>query len=297
MYPDLHPADNQIAIRFGKNVPWLNNRYVIYRQNTTTMAFDSIGYTDTEEYVDKGLANGYTYTYRVKAYGYRQIKQLTYQTLNWSHINSSAALDTTPSCPPVLTDTTLCDSLINRLTWTNPNHTCANDVVKYNVYYKPKTTDDFSLLATIDNPNDTIYRHHLSEISEGFYVVTAVDSFKNESIYSNMVQTKKCGGYSLPNVFTPNNDGFNDIYKSINPQHYVEKVDMKIFNRWGKLVFHTTDPDINWDGRDQETKQYVSPGVYYYFCDVYEPSVVGIYLHNLHDLVYVFYKESTKPAK
>ena len=67
---------------------------------------------------------------------------------------------------------------------------------------------------------------------------------------------------------------------------------MKIFNRWGKLVFQTTDPGINWDGRDQETKQFVSTGVYYYFCDVYEPTITGIWLHNLHDLVYVYYNKS-----
>ena len=125
----------------------------------------------------------------------------------------------------------------------------------------------------------------------GCYAVTAVDSFANESLKNEDCITN-CSPYSLPNVFTPNNDNVNDVYKANNPDEYVQKVDMKIFNRWGKLVYHTTDPDINWDGRDQETKQLVSTGVYFYICDVYEPIITGIYLHNLHDFIYVYYNKS-----
>lgn len=55
----------------------------------------------------------------------------------------------------------------------------------------------------------------------------------------------------LPNAFTPNNDGLNDILKV---EHSIgvlpDGFDFKIFNRWGKLMFQTKDINIGWDGRD-----------------------------------------------
>jgi hypothetical protein len=50
---------------------------------------------------------------------------------------------------------------------------------------------------------------------------------------------------------------------------------MKIFNRWGNLVFTTSDPEINWDGRDKYTHSPCSDGVYYYICDVYVNALCG----------------------
>jgi len=296
MYPDLYPSDNQITVRFAKNVPWVNTRYIIYRKNMQTLDFDSIGFSDTEEYIDKGLANGQTYSYRVKAYGYRQLNNLIYNTLNWSHVNSSIPLDTLKPCAPNLSVNSLCDSLLNVLTWTNPNHSCADDVVKYNVYYKPTIENQFTLLTTIVNLNDTVYRHQMDGIPSGCYAVTAIDSFNNESALNNQICVDICSGYKLPNVFSPNNDGVNDMYISHNPNNYVKQVDMKIFNRWGKIVFQTSDANINWDGRDKETKKFVASGVYFYICDVYEPRITGkLEVRNLRDFIYVYYNTSDKP--
>ena len=50
---------------------------------------------------------------------------------------------------------------------------------------------------------------------------------------------------------------------------------MRVYNRWGGLVFETTDPDILWDGRDLSGKD-VSDGTYFYVCKVFEQRVQGI---------------------
>ena len=64
---------------------------------------------------------------------------------------------------------------------------------------------------------------------------------------------------------------------------------MKIFNRWGKLVFRTSDPAINWDGKDMQSKQFVSTGVYYYLCDVYEQSALGgLEVRNMTGFIHVY---------
>ncbi len=50
----------------------------------------------------------------------------------------------------------------------------------------------------------------------------------------------------LPTAFTPNGDDNNDVF--IVRGKDIIKIDLKIFNRWGQLVFHSKDPYLGWDG-------------------------------------------------
>jgi gliding motility-associated-like protein len=72
-----------------------------------------------------------------------------------------------------------------------------------------------------------------------------------------------CPTYELPNIITPDFDGLNDILKPF-PYRSIESIDFKIFNRYGTLLYETTDPDILWNATDQKTKNLVSSGTYYY---------------------------------
>ena len=51
----------------------------------------------------------------------------------------------------------------------------------------------------------------------------------------------------IPNAFTPNGDGINDHFK-IRVTGYFKSDGLKIFNRWGQLVFETRDLSNEWDG-------------------------------------------------
>lgn len=75
--------------------------------------------------------------------------------------------------------------------------------------------------------------------------------------------------YELPNVFTPNGDGINDVFipRNITPD-LITYVKMHIFNRWGRTVYDTDDIFINWNGRVGGNGQPCSPGTYFYVCDV-----------------------------
>ncbi|NQX97137.1 MAG: gliding motility-associated C-terminal domain-containing protein, partial [Flavobacteriales bacterium] len=84
-----------------------------------------------------------------------------------------------------------------------------------------------------------------------------------------------CFVYRLPNVFSPDNDGRNDVFIPF-PYRFVESVEMQIFNRWGNLVFHTIDPDILWKGINQENDKECSDGTYFYTCMVNEFCLDGI---------------------
>jgi len=56
-----------------------------------------------------------------------------------------------------------------------------------------------------------------------------------------------CNFYEIPNVFTPNNDNFNDRLVA-RTSGLVEKINFKLFNRSGLLIFSTDRPKIDWDG-------------------------------------------------
>ncbi|MEQ8910144.1 MAG: gliding motility-associated C-terminal domain-containing protein [Vicingaceae bacterium] len=64
----------------------------------------------------------------------------------------------------------------------------------------------------------------------------------------------------LPNAFSPDQDGHNDTFGAVglNATNYK----LRIFDRWGKLLFETKDVHQKWDGTYQGKK--VSEGVYVY---------------------------------
>ncbi len=60
------------------------------------------------------------------------------------------------------------------------------------------------------------------------------------------------------NVFTPNGDGYNDLFKPYSENINSEGFSLTIYNRWGRKVFETRDPKIYWDGTN------FSQGTYFY---------------------------------
>jgi len=55
----------------------------------------------------------------------------------------------------------------------------------------------------------------------------------------------------LPNAFTPDGDGLNDVFKAIGQPDNLSSFSMTIFNRWGQMVFESSDISLGWDGTYQ----------------------------------------------
>lgn len=68
----------------------------------------------------------------------------------------------------------------------------------------------------------------------------------------------------IPNVFSPNNDGFNDIFYF--PNTNVTDLKCKIFNRWGQFIYEFSQVNGSWDGRTN-TGTICPEGTYYFIVD------------------------------
>ncbi|MBU8893726.1 MAG: gliding motility-associated C-terminal domain-containing protein [Bacteroidales bacterium] len=292
IFLELTPSDNKVEMDIHKNTPWYDNEYVIYRLNNTTLVFDSIDYTTSRNYSDDELKNGKSYCYKIKSIGVYKIDTQEYPTINWSHENCRTPNDYQRPCPPSLNVRSSCDSLKNILNWNNPNLSCADDVVAYKIYYTNSTESTPDSIVRIEGAENTFFEHFPESSMGGCYAVAAVDSFNNESELSVIQCVDNCSYYKLPNVFSPNGDGINDIFIADNPLSFVEKVDMKIFNRWGELVFQTQNPLIEWDGKTNKSNEDVPTGVYYYICDIWESRISGLEVRIATGFIHVYTNSS-----
>ncbi|MFN7014039.1 MAG: gliding motility-associated C-terminal domain-containing protein, partial [Bacteroidia bacterium] len=75
----------------------------------------------------------------------------------------------------------------------------------------------------------------------------------------------------MPNIFSPNGDGSNDVFKPIpydkdakpDGTRNITEYSLQIFDRWGNMVFETNDFSTGWDGKRKNGSQ-ASDGVYYW---------------------------------
>jgi gliding motility-associated-like protein len=66
----------------------------------------------------------------------------------------------------------------------------------------------------------------------------------------------------LPNAFTPDGDGLNDVFKpAVKTPEFLKEYEMTIYDRWGQLMFITQDYLSGWRGKDHKNRD-CSEGVY-----------------------------------
>jgi gliding motility-associated-like protein len=97
--------------------------------------------------------------------------------------------------------------------------------------------------GTTANTNSII----MYPVHDTIYCVIASN---NNDCYDTACVNIKVKGVStlyVPNAFTPNGDGLNDVFYI--PYTHMEKFHMTIFNKWGDLLFETYDITVGWDGK------------------------------------------------
>ena len=112
--------------------------------------------------------------------------------------------------------------------------------------------DNHLLRPTVNPPAATKYILNVSS-SDGCGIASDTMNIK---VYSTLY---------IPNAFTPNGDGINDTW-SIPALGGYPNFDLFVYNRYGQIVFHTSNNNIPWDGKYKGQNQ--PQGTYVYFIDL-----------------------------
>jgi hypothetical protein len=277
-------SDKSAILNWNFQTTWENYGFTVYRKNNAGI-FDSIGFTKIKSFTDLNLTNGKSYCYLIKSWGTYGVSGLPDPILNFSQEICITPKDNVAPCPPILKVNNFCQTGIypdcdeisstgNELNWSKTKDCTDNDIAGYYLYYSDGPGKTETKVKTINGANISNTRHAPQNGLAGCYRLTAFDANGNESKPSEQVCSVNCPVYELPNAFTPNGDGKNDLYTP-RKSCFIVSVDFKVFNRWGQLVFQTTEPAINWDG-NQLQGQKLPSGTYYYVCKVFEKGTEGI---------------------
>lgn len=150
----------------------------------------------------------------------------------------------------------------NGLSWT-PFALNFAQATQYTIWRKPKDGGSFTSIATLD-PTVLEYDDDYNSIQgdpgqqcyriEASYTITLpapVNKTLTLSSFSNTVCIEPLARVYLPNTFMPN--GLNSTFKPTILAAEVANYTLHIVNRWGEVVFTTTDPAEGWDGRVRNT--------------------------------------------
>ena len=126
-------------------------------------------------------------------------------------------------------------------------------------------TCQWSPVTGLNNPN--IFNPFATPDTTTTYYVTVTDSngctnTDSVTVFVNPKIEIKCGNIYVPNAFSPNGDGQNDIlYVRGN---CIKEMTFTIYDRWGEKVFETTDITKGWDGKHKGKEMNAAIFVYYF---------------------------------
>lgn len=117
----------------------------------------------------------------------------------------------------------------------------------------------FLLILLVFLSSESIAQNYVK--GKEIYRVIAIKHGQTEiESVSNTAEAIKSTTTYLPNAFSPDGDGINDDFGFIGEN--VENYALKIYNRWGELLFQTNDIPKKWDGTYKG--EIVAEGVYVY---------------------------------
>jgi gliding motility-associated-like protein len=138
---------------------------------------------------------------------------------------------------------------------------CANDTVTLVADDAPNLSYTWTPAGFFYNGNTTATVSANVTFSGYIHLVTKDNwgCMQKDSVYMN---AKACCDIFIPNAFSPNNDGKNDLFRIVSqPNQDIHQ--FRVVNRWGQTVFQTVSMYIGWDGSFNGKAQ--DPGTYFYY--------------------------------
>jgi gliding motility-associated-like protein len=169
--------------------------------------------------------------------------------IDYTDACNNVSLTSLVACPIVLTAVVSSDNVIN-LSW-SAYQGWQQGVANYQLQ---KFSSSGALLNTYDLAAVTSYTDDAQDaISQGnqlfrYKVVATATDGMLATVNSNTLEIIKSPNVFYPTAFTPDGKGpaENEVFRLF--AEFVNDYDLKIFNRWGELVFTSTDLEVGWDG-------------------------------------------------
>ncbi|UII23827.1 gliding motility-associated C-terminal domain-containing protein [Fulvivirga ligni] len=202
-----------------------SGEYTIQRRNDTR--FEIIGSSPSPTYTDSELLTSEaSYCYQIGS---------TDECGNSSSQSTSA-------CSILLTGNFNNDNTVN-LQWSDYTgyvNGISSYIIEKNYPGSPVTTIDAGNNISYQGPDDNDNEQVV------IYRIIAQANDNVESSISNTITLIKPNNIYYPNAFSPDNNGTNDTFE-INGK-YITSFALKIYNRWGELIFATEDMNEAWNG-------------------------------------------------
>ncbi len=183
---------------------------------------------------------------------------------NWGSFNVSLEITSNNGCKNFLQ----IDNMINvyknpKAQFTATPQTAS--IIKPEIKFTNLSQDNFYNYWWFDDGNISNLispTHKYINIPETYNVKLLVKTDKGcaDSTFSQVIIVNEYTLY-VPSAFSPDNDNINDYFSIVGNGVNLDEFDLKIYNRWGEIIFETTDMTNSWNGKTKSGK-YVELGVY-----------------------------------
>ena len=164
---------------------------------------------------------------------------------------------------------------VNSLQWTNYAN-WPTGVGEYNLFLTVNNISSPLPIASFQPGDSTFIQSVLNNFySDGnfCYVIEAVEAIGNPYFFLDTSRSNEVCIVQQPNIFIPNafhpGGFFNEVFYPSNAFVSEKNYSLRIFNRWGEMIFETTDPKAGWDGTYKS--RYAPEAVYIYLLNSVQP--------------------------
>lgn len=128
---------------------------------------------------------------------------------------------------------------------------------------------DFGDPNSTNNISTSFHSTHLYNIPGSYTIALVVtNQYGCSDTAIQIINVKPDVSIYIPNAFTPDGDGLNDVFKPEGVGIQTNNYKMQIYNRWGEMIFESLDFNIGWDGTYRGSK--AETGVYAYIIVLYD---------------------------
>lgn len=137
---------------------------------------------------------------------------------------------------------------------------CNGTATGYIVYKLTGGTPPYNFTSNIPQNHSA---DSIVNLYPGNYILTVVDENQCETVVQQYIDQQPCEmNLRIPNIFTPNSDERNDVFKVSGVNLEFAQFEAQIFNRWGQKLLVSNTPDNIWNGKLNNGN--AAEGVYYY---------------------------------